>query len=97
MARSEPPALRASSLTRLFRVGRDSRGNWAAIDQRGLCGGLFVDRAQALKFAMFENGNCALAVIMVPGILKLDFSGKPGNAGSLRTGPTRITPVRRVA
>ena len=31
-----------------------------------------------LKFAMFETGNRPQAVIMVPGILELDMSGKPG-------------------
>jgi len=30
-----------------------------------------------VKFAMFENGNQPQAVIMVPGILELDMSGKP--------------------
>jgi hypothetical protein len=39
-------------------------------------GGLFVDRAQALKFAMFENGNRPQAVMMVPGILELDINGR---------------------
>jgi hypothetical protein len=48
-------------------------------DQQGLRGGLFVDRAEAIKFAMFENGNQPQAVIMVPGILELDInaSGRP--------------------
>jgi len=46
-------------------------------DQNGLCGGLFVDRAEAVKFAMFENGNRPQAVVMVPGILELDMSAKP--------------------
>jgi hypothetical protein len=61
----------------VFRIGRNSRGNWVVQDQNGLCGGLFVDRAEAVKFAMFENGNQPQAVIMVPGILELDMSGKP--------------------
>jgi hypothetical protein len=38
---------------------------------------LFVDRAEAVKFAMFENGNRPQAVIMVPGILELDMSAQP--------------------
>jgi hypothetical protein len=75
MDKGEPPsAARAKSL---FRIGKDSRGNWVVQDQNGLCGGLFVDRAEAVKFAMFENGNRPQAVIMVPGILELDMSGKP--------------------
>src|SRR5215472_13192315 len=60
----EPPSMgRAKSV---FRIGRNSRGNWVVQDQSGLCGGLFVDRAEAVKFAMFENGNRPQAVIMVP-------------------------------
>jgi hypothetical protein len=71
----EPPSTaRAKSL---FRVGRNSRGNWVVQDQSGLCGGMFVNRTEAVKFAMFENGNRPQAVIMVPGILDLDMSGKP--------------------
>ena len=70
----EPPsAPRANSL---FRVGKNRRGQWVVQDQSGLCGGLFVSRAEAVKFAMFENGNRPQAVIMVPGILELDMSGK---------------------
>jgi hypothetical protein len=73
--KGEPPSTaRAKSL---FRVGRNSRGNWVVQDQSGLCGGMFVNRTEAVKFAMFENGNRPQAVIMVPGILDLDMSGKP--------------------
>jgi hypothetical protein len=78
MGQSEPPSTRSSSsLSRLFRIGKDSHGNWVAQDQQGLCGGLFVDRAEALKFAMFESGHCPQAVIMVPGVLELDLNAKP--------------------
>ena len=69
-----PSSSRAKSL---FRVGKNSRGNWVVQDQTGLCGGMFVNRAEAVKFAMFENGNRPQAVIMVPGVLELDMSGKP--------------------
>src|SRR5262249_22239146 len=73
--KGEPPSTgRAKSL---FRVGRNSRGNWVVQDQSGLCGGLFVDRAEAVKFAMFENGNRPQAVIMVPRILEPDMSAHP--------------------
>jgi hypothetical protein len=58
-------------------VGRNSRGNWVVQDQSGLCGGMFVNRTEAVKFAMFENGNRPQAVIMVPGVLELDMSGRP--------------------
>jgi hypothetical protein len=76
MEQIEPPSSRPAAPPRLFHIGRDSHGNWVAQDKQGLCGGLFVDRAQALKFARFENGNCAEAVIMVPGVIELDLSSK---------------------
>jgi hypothetical protein len=72
--KGEPPSLNGFPL---FLVGKDSHGHWVARDQSGRCGGLFVDRAEALKFAMFENGNRPQAVIMVPGVLELDMSA-PG-------------------
>lgn len=73
--KAEPPSL-SSSRSSLFRIGKDSHGNWVVQDETGLCGGLFVDRTEALKFAMFENGNRPRAVIMVPGTLELDMSAK---------------------
>ena len=73
MGQYKPPSSSSSS-SRLFRIGKDSHGHWVAQDQQGLCGGLFVDRAEALKFAMFENGNRPQAVIMVPGVLELDMT-----------------------
>jgi hypothetical protein len=66
-----------SSRSRLFFIGNDGRGNWVVQDQQGLCGGLFIDRAEALRFAMFENGYRPQAVVMVPGVFELDLSGKP--------------------
>jgi hypothetical protein len=80
MGQSEPPSSRLASLPRLFQIGRDSHGNWVVQDRQGLCGGLFVSRAEAVKFAMFENGNCPQAVIMVPGILELDMSSNGPHA-----------------
>ena len=52
-------------------VGRDRRGRWVVRNQVGTTGGLFIDRAAALHFAMLENGNRPQAVIMVPGTLEL--------------------------
>src|SRR5215475_10060687 len=61
----------------LFLVGKDSQGHWVARDQSGLCGGIFVGRAEALKFAMAENGNRPQAVVMVDDVLELDMSVSP--------------------
>ena len=82
----DKPPSPSCSRSSLFLVGRNSRGNWVVQDQSGLCGGLFVDRAEALKFARFENGNRTQAVIMVPGILELDMSGKPAAGGEATRG-----------
>jgi hypothetical protein len=96
MPESEPPSSRSPSLSRLFRVGRDSRGNWVAQDLQGLCGGLFTKRADALKFAMFENGNRPQAVILVPGVIELDMSARPPR--KLQQGRHDMTsPLQRVA
>ena len=76
MDKGEPPS--ASPLTpATFLIGKNHRGNWVVQDPSGLRGGLFVDRTQALKFAMSENGNRPRAVIMVPDGLELDMSAKP--------------------
>ena len=63
-----------SEETPLFLIGKDSRGNWVVQDKRGLRGGLFVNRAAALKFALFENGDRPELVITVPGVFELDMS-----------------------
>src|SRR5215813_10179665 len=68
--KGEPPS---TCPAKSFRIGRNSRGNWVVQDQSGLKGGLFVDRAEALRFALFENGRRPQAVVMVPGILELDL------------------------
>src|ERR1700757_4569605 len=76
MEKSEPPSLRYSKAS-LFLVGRDREGHWVVQGPKGLSGGLFVGRAEALKFAMYESGRRPQAVIMVPGTLELDMSAKP--------------------
>jgi hypothetical protein len=74
---SEPPSQRSAAPSRFFRIGKDSRGRWVVQDQSGLCGGLFINRSEAVKFAMFENGNRPQAVVMVPDVLELDMSARP--------------------
>jgi hypothetical protein len=78
--KGEPPSRHGAKA--LFRVGKNSHGNWVVQDQSGLRGGMFVNRTEAVKFAMFENGYRPQAVIMVPGTLELDMSRKPGTATS---------------
>jgi len=95
MTKAEPPSPQFSPCSSLFRIGKDSHGHWVVQDQQGLCGGLFVDRAEALKFAMFENGNRPQAVIMVPGVLELDMIGRPQTVRLVAT--KTESPLRRVA
>jgi hypothetical protein len=63
-----------SAPARLFHIGKDIQGHWVVQDESGLCGGLFTDRAQAMRFALFENGNRSSAIVMVAGICKLEFT-----------------------
>ena len=74
MKQNRLPSIVPCSRPLQFQIGRNSRGNWVVQDDRGLCGGLFVDRNQALRFAMLENGSRPQAVIMVPGIFELDMT-----------------------
>ncbi|MCA1386145.1 MULTISPECIES: hypothetical protein [unclassified Bradyrhizobium] len=37
-------------------VGKNRFGNWVVREQNGNFGGLFASRAQALKYALCENG-----------------------------------------
>ncbi len=78
----DKPPSPSCSRSSLFLVGRNSRGNWVVQDQNGLRGGLFVDRAEAVKFAMFENGKRPQAVIMVPGNSRARHEPKAGRKRS---------------
>jgi hypothetical protein len=84
MKQVEPPSIAPSSRSLHFLIGKDSRGNWVVQDERGLCGGLFVDRTQALRFAMFENGNKPQAVVMVPGVFELNMNRNVASAHDLQ-------------
>lgn len=76
MNKQEPPSTSNLSHTFLL-VGQNSSGQWIVRNQCGSRGGLFVDRAHAIKFAMFESVRRPQAVIMVPGVLELDLSINP--------------------
>ena len=65
-------------------------------DQSGIRGGLFVDRAEALRFVRFENGNHPQAFVMVDEVFELDMSRTPG-ALPHRQLDVDAQPQRRVA
>jgi len=88
----QPSCLRSS----IFLMGQNARGNWVVQDQRGACGGIFVDRASAVRFAMFENGNQPHAVVLVPGIFDLDLNRGANDAHRQSVGD-KASPKRRAA
>jgi hypothetical protein len=72
---AEPPSYLQSPL---FMVGQDSHGNWVVQDQSGIRGGLFVGRAEALRFVRFENADHPEAFVMIDEIFELDMSRMQG-------------------
>jgi hypothetical protein len=70
----EPPS--CSSASTIVFIGRNSRGNWVAQEQSGLYGGLFVNRAQAVKYALFENGHHPETIVELSREIELDMSGR---------------------
>jgi hypothetical protein len=83
MSTSEPRSASGPTLAP-FLIGKNRHGDWVVQDTSGMRGGLFVDRTQALKFAMWECGNRPQAVIMVPEGLELDMSARPSRELALR-------------
>lgn len=88
MDNSEPPDPATRHCSPLL-VGRDSCGHWIVRDRKGLRGGLFVSRAEALKFAFFENGRTPHAVVMVAEALELELSAPAALQGSEQQAATR--------
>ena len=70
----EPPS--CSSASTIVFIGKNSRGNWVAQEQNGLYGGLFVSRAQAVKYALFENGRHPETIVELSREIELDMGGK---------------------
>lgn len=77
----EPPSCSASAA--LVFIGRNRRGQWVAQEQNGLFGGLFVDRAQAMKYALFENGHHPETIVELTRAIELDTSGRLASVGML--------------
>ena len=70
----EPPSCGAAS--NIVFIGRNSRGQWVAQEQNGLYGGLFVNRAQAVKYALFENGHHPETIVELSREIELDMGDK---------------------
>ncbi|MDE5458677.1 hypothetical protein GWE18_39145 [Bradyrhizobium sp. CSA112] len=76
----EPPS--CNSGKSIVFVGRDRRGNWVASEQNGTFGGLFVNRAQAFKYALRENGHHRETIVEVSGEIELNIPPNPRIAGT---------------
>ena len=88
MKLAEPPS--CSSTSTIIFIGKNSRGNWVAQEQNGLYGGLFVNRSEAFKFALFENGHHPETIVELSREIELDMGGK-------LPVPDRVAGTRRVA
>lgn len=82
MKLAEPPSGSPAAPT-VF-VGRNRRGDWVAREQNGVFGGLFVNRAQAFKYALFENGHHPETIVEVLRELELDIPANPQIADTRR-------------
>jgi hypothetical protein len=90
---SEPPSwLRPP----VFVMGQDKRGNWVVQDQKGMRGGLFVNREAALRYVRSENGFKSQAVVLVSSAIELDVNRNAG-AGSRGEGVFDHADRRRIA
>jgi hypothetical protein len=85
----EPPS--SSSASIIVFISKNSRGDWVAQEQNGLYGGLFVNRAQAVKYALFDNGHHPEAIVERSGAIELEVGGKlpssdhlPADSGTAR-------------
>ena len=58
---------------RRFIVGSDARGRWVVRDQKGLVGGSFTDRAEAVHFALEESDRVPGAVCCAPDDATMNF------------------------
>jgi hypothetical protein len=56
----------------LFLVGRSQAGFWVARDLEGLSEGIFRDKKEAIRFALFEGGH-ANAVMLSPNGVEPSF------------------------
>ena len=77
----EPPS--CSSPSTIVFIGKNSRGNWIAQEQNGLYGGLFVNRAQAVKYALFENGRHPETIVELSREIELEIGGKLPSADQI--------------
>jgi hypothetical protein len=81
MIQQDIKAASAATYSCLF-IGQDRAGHWVVKDAQSLRGGLFVNRTEAIRFAMYECQRRPQSVIMLPDGLELDepLDKEQGNA-----------------
>ena len=70
----EPPSCSGAAYSLVF-IGQNHKGDWVAQEQNGRYGGLFVNRAQAIKYALAENGHHPETIIELLRKIELDMGG----------------------
>lgn len=58
-----------------YLVGQDCNGRWVVRDRRGLCGGLFINKREAMRFALLETGNHPDHVTVVQEPIEIQMTG----------------------
>ncbi len=53
-------------------IGQDRCGRWIVRDAQSLCGGLFANQKEAIRFAMYECQRRPQSVVILPDGLELD-------------------------
>ena len=76
---SRPDVSVLSEKIPLFYIGRNAQGLWVAREAQGQCGGLFLLRSSAARFAQRMSAPHGCATMGVEGLLALDIA----NQGSL--------------
>ncbi|HKM83687.1 MAG TPA: hypothetical protein VJY15_22345 [Candidatus Acidoferrum sp.] len=66
--------IKAATGSCLF-IGQDHCGRWVVGDAQRLCGGLFANQTEAIRFAMYECQRRPQSVIMLPNGLELEPAG----------------------
>jgi hypothetical protein len=86
----EPKTSFAKKAPSTFRVGIDRFGCWVALEDDGRCGGLFVGRNEAIRFALSQNGNRPEHVLFVESSLDLDFATTRSRSPQTSTEPADV-------
>ncbi len=55
-------------------LGRDRGGHWIVQEAHGLCGGLFVNKAAAMRYARSEYAEREASISVSPEAIELKYS-----------------------